>query len=98
MFLHCFLNRFGGYRMANRMKNLILSIIFLSFSILLQPIDLWSNEKSPENVLNGIDAFQGMEIANEWKWSKEEIESSVNSKTIVFKLPNGRIKRIPIGN
>ena len=41
--------------MANRMKNLILSIIFLSFSILLQPIDLLSDEKSPENVLNGID-------------------------------------------
>ena len=96
MFLHCFFNRIGGYEMANRMKHLILSISFLSFSILLQPIDLWGDEKSPEGVLNGIDAFQALEIANEWKWSNEEIKTSVYPKIMIFKFPNGRIKRIPL--
>ena len=76
------------------MKPLILSLCLLCFSIILSPSDLWSVEKSAEDILNSVDAFQAMEIANEWKWSNDGIKSSVYPQTIVFKLPNGRIKRI----
>ena len=58
--------------------------------------NLWGNEKSSEELLNNVDAFQAMEIANEWKWSNTEIKSSVNSHEIVFKLPNGQIMKIPL--
>jgi hypothetical protein len=80
--------------MTNGLKPLILSFSFLFFSLLLQPINLWGDEILPEGALEGIDAFQALEIANEWKWSNKEIKSSVYPKTIVFKFPNGRIKRI----
>ena len=64
---------------------------------LLSPLsNLWGGENSLEDMLKGVDAFQALEIANEWKWYKEEIESSVYPKTIVFKFPNGRIKRISL--
>ena len=76
------------------MKSFILSISFLGFSILLSSSNLWGNEKSAEELLNNVDAFQAMEIANEWKWSNKDIKSSVNSHEIVFKLRNGRIMRI----
>jgi hypothetical protein len=60
----------------------------------LSSSNLWGNEKSAEELLNNVDAFQAMEIANEWKWSNKEIKSSVNSHEIIFKFPNGRIIRI----
>ena len=78
------------------MKSLILSFSLLCLSFVLLPSALLGDEKSPEDALNGIDAFQVLEIANEWKWSNKEIKSSVYPKTIVFKFPNGRIKRIPL--
>jgi hypothetical protein len=78
------------------MKSLILSFSLLCLGFIWSPPDLLGDEKSPEGVLSGIDAFQALEIANEWKWSDKEIKSSVYPKTIVFKFPNGRIKRIPL--
>ena len=78
------------------MKSLVLSFSLLCFSFMLPPPALWSDETPAEDLLTGIDAYQALEIANELKWSKEEIKSSVYPKTIVFKFPNGRIKRIPL--
>jgi hypothetical protein len=68
----------------------------LCFSIILSPSVLWSDEKPAEDILSSVDAFQAMQIANEWNWSNKEIKSSVYPHVIVFKLPNGRITRIPL--
>lgn len=78
------------------MKSYLLRIGFMLFCLLLPDPDLWADEKSPEDMLNGIDAFQALALANEWKWSNKEIKSSVYPKSMVFKFPNGRIKRIPL--
>jgi hypothetical protein len=78
------------------MKSHTLTISFMLLYFLSPQSNLWGGENSLEDMLKGIDAFQALEFANEWKWSKEEIESSVYPKTIVFKLPNGRIKKIPL--
>ena len=86
----------GGQEMANQLKHLILSIGLISYLFLLQPTHLFGEDNSPDSALEGIDAFQAMKIANEWKWSEKEIKSSVYPKTIVFKLPNGRIKNISL--
>lgn len=72
-----------------------MSIVML-FTYLFQPNASFSNDTTPEKVLDGIDAFQAMKIANDWKWSNKEIKSSVYPHAIVFKLPNGRIKRIAL--
>ncbi|MFC1877713.1 hypothetical protein ACFL2E_10660 [Thermodesulfobacteriota bacterium] len=78
------------------MKSLILSFSFLCFCIILPSSDFWGNEISTEGQLTGIGAFQAMEIANKWKWSNDEIGSSVNPQEVIFTFPNGRIKNIPL--
>jgi hypothetical protein len=78
------------------MKNPLLSFILLGIGLLLTVSTLMGEEKSNEAVLNGIDAFQAMEIANEWKWTKEEIKSSVHPRAIVFKLTDEKTIRIPL--
>lgn len=56
----------------------------------------WLEKESPEAALDGVDAVQAIEIANQWKWSKKEIKSRVTPREIVFKLPNRKVKRIPL--
>ena len=78
------------------MKNTLLSFILLGICFLLTVTALMGEEKSAEVILNGIDAFKAMEIANEWKWAKKEIKSSVYPRAIVFKLSDGKIIKIPL--
>ena len=79
-----------------KMKTFILAIGLVCIGILVPQPDIWGEEKSAEDLLEGIDAFQAMELANDWKWSRKDIKSSVYPQAIVFKLPNGRIKRISL--
>ena len=54
------------------------------------------NEKPAETVLENIDAAQAIAIANQWKWTKKEIKSYVDSREVVFKFPDGRMKKFPL--
>ena len=78
------------------MKTIILALSLVCIGILVPQSDVWGEEKSAEDLLESIDAFQAMELANEWKWSRRDIKSSVYPQAIVFQLPNGRIKRIAL--
>ena len=77
------------------MKYLSVSFVFLlGLGSLLTSCGLLADEN--EAALKNADAFQAMEIANEWKWSKEKIKSHVTTKEVVFEFPNGRKKKIPL--
>jgi len=79
------------------MKSIIISLIFLlGLSSPFPVFALQDNEKSTEDVLKNIDAIQAVAIANQWKWSKKEITSYVNSHEVVFKFPDKKITRIPL--
>lgn len=52
--------------------------------------------KSDEAVLENIDAMQAVAIANEWKWTKKDVKSYINSQDVVFEFPDRKIKRIPL--
>jgi len=54
------------------------------------------DSNSPEGLLKNADARQALSLANEWKWGKQEIQSYVTNREVVFKLPNDRVKRIPL--
>ncbi len=56
----------------------------------------WLEKESPEATLEGLNAVHAIEVANLWKWSKKEIRSSVTPREVVFKLPNRKVKRIPL--
>ena len=79
------------------MKSLVVSL-FLVFGInMLFPVyALPADEKSAEAALQNVDAFQAMAIANQWKWSKKEINSHVTPREVVFKFPSGKVKRVPL--
>ncbi len=76
------------------MKSLILSfILFFGISSLFPACALQSEEEAK---LKNVDAIQAIAIANQWKWSKKEINSSVTPREVVFKFPDGKVKKIPL--
>lgn len=52
--------------------------------------------KSDEAALENIDAMQAVEIANEWRWTKKDIKTSIDSREVIFEFPDGRVKRIAL--
>ena len=74
---------------------IFLSLLF-GLSWLFAAYGCQAGKNSPEAVLKNVDAAQAMVIANEWKWSKNEIKSYVNAREIVFELPKSEIMRIPL--
>jgi hypothetical protein len=79
-----------------------LSAVTASFFILLVIIlpfpaqAFESGGKSDETLLEDIDAVGALAIANQWKWSKKEIKSHLNSRELVFQFPNEKVKKIPL--
>jgi heme/copper-type cytochrome/quinol oxidase subunit 2 len=85
--------RYGG----KQMKTLLLSIIFLIVVSLLFPVYALQGAEDPvEATLNNVDAIQAMAIANQWKWSKQDVTSYVTPWEVVFKFSNGKVKKVPL--
>ena len=79
------------------MKSLLLSLILLILISTLFPLyALQGYEEPVEVTLNNVDAIQAMVIANQWKWSKQDIKSYVTPWEVVFKFSNGKVKRVPL--
>jgi len=79
------------------MKAFIFSfILFFVLNLPCPAFGLQENEKSNETVLENIDAVQAIAIANQWKWSKKEVKSYVNSREVVFKFPDGQVKKFTL--
>ena len=77
------------------MKYLSVPFVFLlGLGSLFTACGLLGDEN--EAKLKNVDAFQAMEIANEWKWTEEKIKSHVTTREVVFEYPNGRVKKIPL--
>ncbi len=79
------------------MRSILLSIILFLGIGSLNPANAQQGDKqSAEASLNNVDAIQAMAIANQWKWTKRKIRSYITPREVVYKFPNGRVKRIPI--
>ena len=76
------------------MKSSILSFIFIfGINSFFPVFALQGDEKPAEDALQDVDAVQAIAIANQWKWSKKRIKTYVNSREVVFKFPDGKVKR-----
>ncbi len=75
---------------------LLTLILFLGVISLFPACGLLGNEDSPDERLKKVDAIKAMAIANEWKWSKKDIKSYVNSREVVFEMAKGKVKKIPL--
>ena len=54
------------------------------------------SQKAAETDLEKIDAVEAMAIANEWKWSRKDVKSSVTAHAVVFQFADGTVKKIPL--
>ncbi len=83
--------------MRNKMKSLSIFIAFLLGSLVLCPMGVaQAAGKSDEAVLENIDAMRAVEIANEWKWTKNDVKTSIDSREVIFEFPDGKVKRIAL--
>ena len=79
------------------MKFLIISfILFFGLNSPFPALASQGNENSTETVLENIDAVQAIAIANQWRWTKKEIKSYVDSREMVFKFTDGRVKKFAL--
>lgn len=79
------------------MKSLSIFIVFLPGIIMLYPTGvIQAAGKSDEALLKNIDAMRAVEIANEWKWSKKDVKTSIDSREVIFEFPNEKVKRIAL--
>ena len=54
------------------------------------------NEKSTDIDLEKIDAVEAMAVANDWKWSRKDVKSSVTAREVIFKFSDGKVKKIAL--
>ena len=79
------------------MKSLLISfILFLGIISAFPAPARQGDRKSEKAVLEDVNAIQALAIANQWKWSKKDIKSYVNSREVVFQFPGGKVKNIPL--
>ena len=71
-------------------------ILLLGVIALSAACSLMGDDDSPDVRLKNVDAIKAMAIANEWKWSKKDINSYVNSREVVFEIAKGKVKKIPL--
>lgn len=79
-----------------KIPKMIVIIFLFSISFQIPTMANQGNDKSTEAVLKGVDAKTALKIANQWKWTKKEIKSYVNTREVVFKFPDGKIIKIPL--
>ena len=79
------------------MRLIITSLIsMICVNVLIPAYAQQSGGESFETILKNVDAIQAMEIANQWKWSQKRIKSYVTTRDVVFKLPDGKVKKVPL--
>ena len=79
------------------MKYFVLGLILILATISAFQSDAAQDSKKPADIdFEKIDAVEAMAIANQWKWSRKEVKSSVTAREVIFKFSDGRVKKIPL--
>ena len=79
------------------MKYLIICLILIVATISAFQAHASQDSKKPADIdFEKIDAVEAMAIANQWKWSRKEVKSSVTAREVIFKFSDGTVKKIPL--
>jgi len=70
--------------------------LFIGAGLLALTGPLSADETLPEAELNNLDAPQALALANQWRSDGKEVKSYVTAREVVFKFPDGTVKRIPL--
>ena len=74
----------------------ILTGLLLAIGLVMGVFGCRPDPDSPEGRLENINAEKALAIANEWKWTRSDIRSYVNTQVVGFELPGGKTKKIPL--
>ncbi|UCE52775.1 MAG: hypothetical protein JSV31_26560 [Desulfobacterales bacterium] len=69
---------------------LIIGILLMSSSALAYAEILWRQK------LENVNAMEAIAIANEWKWSRKDVKTSITAREVVFEFSDKTVKRIPL--
>ena len=64
--------------------------------LLMSSVTLAEDEVLLRQKLENVNAMEAVAIANEWKWSREDVKTSVTAREVVFEFPDKTVKRIPL--
>ena len=79
------------------MKYIILGLILIFTTISAFQTHASQDSKKPADIdFEKIDAVEAMAIANDWKWSRKDVKSSVTAREVVFKFSDGTVKKVPL--
>jgi len=79
--------------MKYRVPAVIIGLCIISLSL---PNALQADYKSLMTQLKNVDAIQAVALANQWRWTEKSITIYIDAQEIVFKFPDGKVKKIPI--
>jgi len=74
----------------------ILTGLLLTIGLVMGVIGCRPDPNSPQGMLENVDAKEALAIANEWKWTRQDIRSYVDTQAVAFELPGGKTKKIPL--
>ena len=79
------------------MKYLIICLILILGAGTAFQADGFQDIKKPADIdFETIDAVEAMAIANDWKWSRKDVKSSVTAREVIFKFSDGKVEKIPL--
>ena len=64
--------------------------------LLMSSFTLADDEILLRQKLENVNAMEAMAIANEWKWSRKDVKTSVTAREVVFEFTDKTVKRIPL--
>ena len=71
-------------------------ILIVGLGVMFQAIADQQGQGASETVLDSLSAAEAIALANDWKWSRADVTSYVNSREVVFEFADGSLKRIPL--
>ena len=79
------------------MKYFVFCLIAIIGIVPTVEADAFQETMKPAEVdFEKIDAFEAVALANQWKWSQKDVKSSVTAREVVFKFPDGTVKKVPL--
>ena len=79
------------------MKYSILSITLTLWVLsIFSPGAIHADQKSLMDELKGVSAGEAVAFANKWRWTNKNMKVYMDGQEIVFKVPDGQTKKIPM--
>jgi hypothetical protein len=78
------------------MQRQMLIGLLLAIGLVMGVFGCGPDPNSREGMLEHADAKKALALANEWRWTRKDIQSYVDTRDVVFELPGDKTVKIPL--